>query len=338
LKKTLIIAEAGVNHNGSLIIAKQLIDAAVNAGADVVKFQTFKAENLVAKSAPKADYQIKITKSDESQYDMLKALELSYNDHLELISYCKEKRIEFLSSPFDEESILLLKRLGINIGKIPSGEITNLPYLIEMAKNFTHIILSTGMSSMAEIKEALDIIVQNGIAMENITVLQCNTEYPTPFEDVNLNAMLSIGSLFHVKIGYSDHTPGIEASIAAVALGATVIEKHFTLDNSMSGPDHKASLEPQQLQQLVSSIRNVEKALGNAVKEASDSEKKNISVARKSIHVNKALQKGSVVTKEDLVMKRPGDGISPMRMFDIVGKKVITDIAEDHKINFSDLI
>ena len=292
--RTYIIAEAGVNHNGSLEIAKQLIDVAVKAGADAVKFQTFKTENLVSVNAQKAAYQKETTDTEESQFEMIKKLELDEGAHTELIDYCKEKSITFLSTPFDHDSIRLLDQLGLQIFKIPSGEITNLPYLEEIGKLKKQIVLSTGMSTMDEVEAALNILIATGTLKDNITVLHANTQYPTPIEDVNLIAMVSIGRTFDVKYGYSDHTLGIEVPTAAVAMGASVIEKHFTLDKTMEGPDHKASLEPHELKAMVSAIRNIERALGNGIKEVSNSERPNIAVARKSIIANQSIKKGEI--------------------------------------------
>lgn len=335
--KTLIIAEAGVNHNGDINIAKQLIDVAAEAGVDIVKFQTFKAENLVGKNAPKARYQVQTTGSEESQFDMLRKLELSYDDHIELMNHCRKKNIEFLSTPFDLESIDLLKKMGISIFKIPSGEITNLPYLEKAGKSGKKIILSTGMADMKEIEEAVNVLIKSGTEKDNITVLHCTTEYPAPYQEVNLKAMLSIRDFFDVKIGYSDHTPGIEIPVAAVALGASVIEKHFTLDKNMEGPDHKASLEPAELKAMVSAIRNVEKAMGDGIKQPTPSEIKNIPVARKSIHTARVVKAGHVLTMDDLTMKRPGDGISPMKLNDILEKKTKSSLPEGHKLLWSDI-
>lgn len=332
MKKTLIIAEAGVNHNGSIELAKQLIDAAVDAGADIVKFQSFKADKIVSKSAKKASYQVTNTGNNESQLDMLKKLELSHEDHLALIAYCHSKNIEFLSTPFDLESIDLLKQLGITTGKIPSGEITNLPYLKKMAQSFPHLILSTGMSSMEEIEEAIGALTATGASKDNIIVLHCNTEYPTPFEDVNLKAMQTIGDTFKVRTGYSDHTPGIEVPVAAVALGAELIEKHFTLDRNMEGPDHKASLEPKELKEMVRSIRNIEMAVGSALKTPSPSEIKNKGVARKSIVASRKIAKGESFSEDNLTVKRPGTGISPMRWNEVIDNKAKRDFEEDELI------
>lgn len=332
MKKVFIIAEAGVNHNGSIKLAKQLVDTAVEAGADAVKFQTFKTENLVAKHTPKADYQRNNTENDESQFDMIKKLELDINTHKELINYCKEKNIMFLSTPFDLESIQLLSDLGLTIFKIGSGEITNLPYLKRIGELNKKVILSTGMSNIGEIEDALDILVNCGTQKENITILHANTMYPTPLEDVNLKAMVTIGNTFKIDFGYSDHTLGIEVDIAAVALGAKCIEKHFTLDKNMEGPDHKASLEPDELKQMVTSIRNIELALGDGIKKPSKSEIPNINIARKSIVANLPIKKGELFTKENLTIKRPGNGISPMRWHEIVGKIAQKDYQQDELI------
>jgi len=327
-----IIAEAGVNHNGNLEIAKKLIDVAVESGADAVKFQTFKAENLVNFYAEMAEYQKKNLGKVKSQIEMLKELELSFDDFEELKKYCDEKEIIFLSTPFDIESARFLRDLGLDIFKIASGEITNYPLLKEIGSYGKQIILSTGMADLGEIEDALDVLIENGTKEEDITVLHCNTEYPTPFEDVNLRAMLTIKEAFKVNIGYSDHTPGIEVPVAAVALGAVVIEKHFTLDKELPGPDHKASLEPYELKAMVNAIRNIEKALGNGIKKPSKSEKKNISVARKSIVAKRDIKKGEIFTEENLTVKRPGTGISPMRWKEIIGKKAPRDFKKDEII------
>jgi len=335
----LIIAEAGVNHNGSLNTAKKLIDAAKDAGADYVKFQTFKAANLVTKAAKKAEYQIANTSDsgEDNQFQMLKALELSLEDHHELIKYCKEKEIKFLSTAFDLESIDLLSDLNIDLFKIPSGEITNLPYLKKIGKSGKKVILSTGMCTLEDIESAIAVLVAQGINKSELVVLHCNTEYPTPYEDVNLRAMKSIESQLGVFIGYSDHTSGIEVPIAAVALGAIVIEKHFTLDRNMPGPDHKASLEPGELKQMVSAIRNVEVCLGSGIKQPSPSELKNMAIARKSIHLARGMKKGELILEEDLVMKRPGDGISPMKMEKVVGRKLLIDLPAEHKLEMNNI-
>lgn len=325
-----VIAEAGVNHNGSLEFAKKLVDVAKDAGADCVKFQTFISRNIVSKNAVKAEYQKQQTKAEESQYDMLKKLELSFDEFVELSEYCSEKRIEFLSTAFDFDSVDFLDRLGISRWKIPSGDITNLPYLIKIAQLKKPVILSTGMSTMDEIKNAISVLKENGAG--ELTVLHCTTEYPTPFQDVNLNAMLSIKDELGVKVGYSDHTNGIEVPIAAVALGATVIEKHFTLNRNMEGPDHKASLGPKELQIMVESIRNVEFALGDGIKQPAESEKKNMAVARKSIIAKKDIKAGETFTEDNLTVKRPGDGISPMKWFEVIGKEANRDFQEDELI------
>ncbi len=330
---TLIIAEAGVNHNGSLELAKQLIDVAAKAGADYVKFQTFKTERLVSKLAAKADYQVTNTGEDEdSQFGMLKKLELDLPTHQELIAYCATRNIRFFSTAFDLESIDLLETLGLDRWKIPSGEITNRPYLQKIAGLGKPTILSTGMSSLADIEAALDVLLGHGLQRNLLTILHCNTEYPTPMADLNLRAMQTIGQAFDVKVGYSDHTLGIEVPIAAVALGATCIEKHFTLDRSLKGPDHRASLEPDELKAMVTAIRNVETALGSPVKTPSASEQKNRSVARKSIHLVAACPAGHLLTPEDLIMKRPGDGISPMRMDEVVGRRLLTSLPAEAKL------
>jgi N,N'-diacetyllegionaminate synthase len=332
MKHVFIIAEAGVNHNGDLEIAKKLIDAAKDCGADAVKFQTFKAEKLVSKKAEKAEYQKNTTDYKESQYEMIKKLELSYENHKTLRSYCSEKGIQFLSSPFDLESIDLLSELGLEILKVPSGEITNLPYLSKIGKLNKKVIISTGMTNLGEIEDALNIIISNGTSKDKITILHCNTEYPTPYEDVNLKAMLTIKNAFNVRVGYSDHTQGIEVPIAAVAIGAEVIEKHFTLDNNMEGPDHKASLEPKELKKMVNSIRNIEKSLGDGNKKLSPSESKNINVVRKSIVASKTIKKGEILNEENLSVKRPGNGISPMRWNEIIGQTAKKDFDIDEMI------
>ncbi len=327
-----IIAEAGVNHNGSLDLAKKLVDEACFAGADAVKFQTFKAINLATKSSQKAVYQKMTTSEEETQFDMLKKLELNKKEHEELISYCDKKKIIFLSSPFDLESIDLLNDLGLKMFKIPSGEITNLPYLKYIGKLNKKIILSTGMSNMDEVQNALDILINSGTKKNDIIVLHANTEYPTPMKDVNLRAMVSIGKELDIKFGYSDHTLGIEVDIAAVAMGATCIEKHFTLDKNMKGPDHKASLEPDQLKEMVRAIRNIEIALGDGVKKPSQSEIPNIDIVRKSIVAKTTIKKGEVLSNNNLVIKRPGGGISPMKWDEILGTKAKKNYDEDELI------
>ncbi len=337
MQKVLIIAEAGVNHNGNMEMAKQLIAVAADAGADYVKFQTFKTEMLVSAKAETAEYQKKNTNTTSSQYELLKKLELSVEQHHELIAYCKQKNIRFLSTAFDLESVDLLNSLGIELFKIPSGEITNLPYLKKIGALNKQVIVSTGMCVMNEIIDAVNELVKAGTAKENISVLHCTTDYPTAMRDVNLNAMLSIQKQLNVPIGYSDHTLGIEVAIAAVAMGATIIEKHFTLDKTLPGPDHKASLEPKELKAMIFAIRNIEKALGSTDKQPSEAEKKNMLVARKSIHLAKKLTKGHTLTENDLIMKRPGDGISPMQMAQVVGKKLTADFETDYKLMWGDV-
>lgn len=330
MNKVFVIAEAGVNHNGDIEIAKRLIDVAVETGVDAVKFQTFRAENVVCKAAKKAEYQLETTEQLETQYEMLKKLELTHQMHKELIEYSAKKNIMFLSTPFDIESIKLLSRLGIKLFKIPSGEITNLPYLREIAKQRKRVILSTGMSNMDEVKTAVKVLKNNGV--RDLTLLHCNTQYPTPISDVNLLAMVRMQDEIGLPVGYSDHTLGIEIPIAAVALGAVVIEKHFTLDKNMKGPDHKASIEPYELKQMVAGIRNVELALGKAVKQVSKSEKANINIVRKSIVAAVKIKKGEVYTEKNLTTKRPGNGISPMRWDEIIGTKANRDYEIDEFI------
>lgn len=334
MSRVLIIAEAGVNHNGNLDNAFKLIDAAVDAGVDYVKFQTFKSENLVAKSAKKANYQIQNTgNSTDSQYEMLKKLELSHENHELLIDYCKQKNIQFFSTAFDLDSLQYLKEIGLDLVKIPSGEITNLPYLRKAAQLFNKVILSTGMCTMEDIEAAINVFLAEEISKDDITILHCNTEYPTPMNDVNLKAMLSIQQKFGTEIGYSDHTLGIEVPVAAVALGALVIEKHFTLDNTMEGPDHAASLEPQQLKEMVKAIRNIEQAIsGDGLKKPSVSEMKNIEIARKSIVASVSISKGEIFTEENLTIKRPGTGISPMKWDEVIGKVATKDYSSDDLI------
>lgn len=333
MSKVLIIAEAGVNHNGSMRIAKRLVDKAVEAGVDIIKFQTFKSEKLVSKAAKQAEYQQRnIGKGDEGQLAMLKKLELSVENHRELIQYCQERNIRFWSTAFDMDSIVFLHSLNMGLWKIPSGEITNYPYLKKIASFHEDVILSTGMCELADIEAALRVLIEEGVKKEQITVLHCNTEYPTPYQDVNLRAMLEIGEKFGVKIGYSDHTQGIEVPIAAVALGATVIEKHFTLDRTMEGPDHKASLEPEELKSMVSSIRHIEQALGTGHKSVTDSERKNIVIARKSIVAACPIKHGELLTEDNLTVKRPGNGISPMRWNEVVGTTAVKDFEEEEMI------
>ncbi|UCD55889.1 MAG: N-acetylneuraminate synthase [Candidatus Omnitrophota bacterium] len=332
MDRVFIIAEAGVNHNGDVELAKRMVNAARESGADSVKFQTFRAEKTVSKFAPKAAYQKDTTDTGEAQLDMLKSLELNRATHKYLISYCGVKGILFLSSPFDLESIDLLDELGLEMLKIPSGEITNLPYLRKIGGLKKKIIMSTGMTNLEEIKCALNVLTISGTPKENITILHCNTGYPTPFEDVNLKAMLLIKDTFGVKVGYSDHTLGIEAPIAAVALGASIIEKHFTLDRAMEGPDHKASLEPQELKAMIKAIRNVENALGDGIKRVSPSELENKRVARKSAVAAREIKKGELFSEENITFKRPGVGISPMDWYKMMGKTAKRDFKEDEVI------
>jgi N,N'-diacetyllegionaminate synthase len=330
--KTLIIAEAGVNHNGDLSLARKLIEAAAAAGADKVKFQTFSADRLVTASADKAPYQARATGNDESQHAMLRRLELSREMHTELISHCKSCGIEFFSTGFDPESVDLLVQLGATCFKIPSGEITNLPYLRRVGRYGMPVILSTGMSSLGEIEAALGVLEQSGTPRTQITVLHCTTEYPAPMAEVNLRAMLTIRDAFGVAVGYSDHTTGIEIALAAVAMGASVIEKHFTLDRALPGPDHKASLEPAELTAMVRGIRNIELALGSGVKRPSESETKNKSVARKSLVAAHAIRAGEAFTETNLAVKRPGSGVSPMCWDQVLGRKARRDFAVDELI------
>jgi len=328
--KTFIIAEAGDNHNGKIDLAFKLVDAAVDANADCVKFQTFITEDVISKSAEMADYQKSNIGFNETQFEMVKKLELSFDEFKSLNQYCKSKNIMFLSTAFDLKSIDFLQSIDIPFWKIPSGEITNLPYLIKIAKTNKDVILSTGMTTIEEISDAVKVLKDNGAG--KISILQCNTEYPTPMEDVNLRAMESLKNKFNVDIGLSDHSLGIEVPIAAVALGATIIEKHFTLSRSMKGPDHKASLEPNELKQMVLSIRNIETALGNGIKAPSKSEIKNLSAARKSIVASKFIKKGDVFSEENITTKRPGNGISPMKWFSVIGKQACKDFNEDEMI------
>lgn len=327
-----IIAEAGVNHNGDLGLAKKLVEAAAEAGADAVKFQTFKAEAIVTASAPKANYQKDTTSAAESQYEMLKRLELSHNDFFALKEHCEKKNILFMSTPFDLESIDILVAMGLNILKIPSGEITNLPYLRKLGNLGKKLILSTGMSTLDEVKEAVEVLVKAGTPKDQLTVLHCNTEYPTPFEDVNLRVMKTLEHKFDVRVGYSDHTPGIEAPVAAVALGAKAIEKHFTLDKKMEGPDHKASLSPGELKHMVQSIRHIELALGKAEKKPTSSELHNRNIARKSIVAAGPIVKGEAFSESNLTVKRPGTGISPMKWDTIIGKSSPQNFKQDELI------
>ena len=334
MKRVFIVAESGVNHNGSLNIAKKMVDVAASAGADAIKFQTFHAQSLVSKFAPKAIYQKKTTGRDESHLEMIKKLELSSDAHKELIRYCRAKKIMFLSSPFDLESIDLLARLGLRTFKIPSGEITNLPYLRKIGSLRRKIIMSTGMATLGEVKDALDILVKSGTKKKDIIVLHCNTEYPTSFKDVNLLAMVTMKNILGVQVGYSDHTSGIEVAIAAVALGARVIEKHFTLDKNGKGPDHKASLEPQELRMMIASIRNIQKALGCGKKGPSKSEAKNISIVRKSIVAARDIRKNEKFSEENIMVKRPGTGISPMIWDKVLNKIASRNFRQDELIRY----
>jgi len=331
-RSTLIIAEAGINHNGSIEMARQLISAAANAGADAVKFQTFRTESLVTKRALKADYQKKAGRSDESQYEMLRKVELDHDSHRELMSCCVEKGVMFLSSPFDLESIDFLDALGLEMFKIPSGEITNLPYLRRMGCLRKKVLLSTGMSNLGEIEDALEVLTAAGTNKDDITVLHCNTEYPTSMSDVNLRAMNTIKQAFQVRVGYSDHTLGIEIPIAAVALGASVIEKHFTLDKTLDGADHKASLDADEFRAMVNAIRNTELAMGESIKKPSHGEAKNIEIVRKSIVAAREIKKGEILSEKNLTTKRPGSGINPMRWDDVIGKKAPRDFQPDDMI------
>ena len=330
MEKVLIIAEAGVNHNGSLELAYELVDKAKEAGADIVKFQTGIPEKLISRFAEKAQYQKETTGDDESQLDMIRKLMLGFDEFVLLKEYCEKKDIRFLSTPFDLSSIEFLDGLGVSFWKIPSGEITNLPYLIKVAKTGKDVILSTGMSTLHEVEDAIDLLNDNGAG--NITLLHCTTEYPAPYTDVNLMAMKTMRDRFGLDVGYSDHTVGIEIPIAAVAMGATVIEKHFTLDRNMEGPDHRASMEPDELALMIRSIRNVEMAMGSGKKAPSESEKKNIAIARKSIIAARDIMKGEMLTEDNLTTKRPGNGISPMRWSEVIGTFAVRDFTEDEMI------
>ena len=331
--KTLIIAEAGVNHNGDMCLARQLVDVAAQAGADMVKFQTFNARRLVTPSADKAHYQVKSTCAAETQLEMLKRLELTREMHVELIAHCAKRKIQFFSTGFDAQSVDMLIELGVDNFKIPSGEITNLPYLRHVGSFGKPVILSTGMSTLEEVACAVDVLLKAGTSHHNITVLHCSTEYPTPMEDVNLMAMVSMGNSLGLKFGYSDHTAGIEVAIAAVALGACIIEKHFTLNRGLPGPDHKASLEPKELHAMVAAIRNIESALGNGIKQPCTSEIKNIGIARKSIVAARSIQKGELLSIENLTVKRPGTGISPMDWDAVLGKPASRAYSADELID-----
>ena len=332
MSRVIIIAEAGPNHNGKLNLAFKLVDVAKKCGADFIKFQTSIPELHISKFTKKANYQLKNTPRKETQLQMAKKITLTYDQFLKLNKYCRRKKINFLSTPFDLKSINFLNNLNMKYFKVPSGEITNLPYLLKIAKLKKKVILSTGMSNIREIGEALKVLTQNGIPKKNITVMQCNTEYPTPLRDANLRAMLTIQQKFGVSIGYSDHTEGIEAALAAVAMGAKIIEKHITLSKSLIGPDHKASITKKELKKMIDGIRKVELALGDGIKRASSSEKKNIKIARNSIVAARNIKKGEKFTNKNLVMKRPGDGISPMKLFTVLGKIAKKNFVEDELI------
>jgi len=332
MSKVLIIAEAGVNHNGDIECAKRMVEVAADAGADVVKFQTFNAAKLATRFAGKAEYQKRTTGAKDTQLTMLKKLELQKSDHLVLINHCKKNNIRFLSTAFDLESLHFLHSLKIPFFKIPSGEITNYPYLKQIAGYGKPVIVSTGMSTVGEIDDAIRVLLQFGLKRKSITLLHCNTEYPTPYRDVNLAAMVNMKHMFGVDVGYSDHTPGIEVPIAAVALGAIVIEKHFTLDKTMEGPDHKASLEPDELRTMVQSIRNIKQSIGDGIKQPTASEVKNKTIARKSIVAKTLIKKGEKFTAKNLAVKRPGTGISPMEWEKIVRKRAIRGFKPDELI------
>ena len=329
--RVMIIAEAGVNHNGSMELAKKMVLSAKEAGADYIKFQTFVPKKLVSRFAQKAEYQKKTTGEEDSQLQMLEKLALTQEDFIELQAYCREVGIGFISTPFDFESIAFLDKLEMDFWKIPSGEVTNLPYLEKIARTGKKVVMSTGMCEMQEIESAINVLEKNGA--KDITILHCNTEYPTPFCDVNLLAMKEMESILQKPVGYSDHTVGIEVPIAAAALGAIVIEKHFTLDKTMEGPDHAASLEPMELKAMIQAIRNIEKSLGAGVKKRSKSEEKNCAVARKSIVAAKNIQKGEIFTEENLTVKRPGNGISPMKWYEVLGRCAAKDYEIDEMIN-----
>lgn len=330
--KTLIIAEAGVNHNGDLALAKELVTSAAAAGADIVKFQSFITGKNISLHAPKAQYQTATTGAEESQFEMVRKLELSRADHVALIEECRRHGIRFLSTAFDVESFDLLVELGLDLVKIPSGELTNLPLLRHLGSTGRPVLLSTGMATLGDIEAALEVIVQAGTPRERVTILHCSTEYPTPMVDVNLRAMSSLKSAFALEVGYSDHTVGIEVPIAAVALGATVIEKHFTTDRNLPGPDHQASLEPQEMKAMVAAIRNIEQALGDGIKRPNPSELKNKPIARKSLVAARAIRAGERFSADNLIAKRPGTGISPMRWDEVIGRVATRDFAADELI------
>jgi N,N'-diacetyllegionaminate synthase len=339
MKKTIIIAEAGVNHNGSMENARKLIDIAADAGADYVKFQTFKTEEIVDPSAPTAKYQEKQVGKSVSQFEMIKKLELSYDEFKELEGYCESKNIKFLTTFADIKSLLEYDKKSLDFIKISSGEVTNLLFLKKIAEVGKPIVISTGMAKLSEIETALEVLISNGADRNSITILHCNTEYPTPFQDVNLKAMQTIKNAFKTDVGYSDHTLGIEVSLAAVALGATIIEKHFTIDKNLPGPDHSSSIEADELKKLVSSIRNIESAMaGTGRKEPSNSEAKNKNIVRKSIFVSKEIKKGEVFSEENITLKRPGDGIPANEIFNILGKKSIKNLNSGKKLEYNDII
>ena len=330
---TIIIAEAGVNHNGSMELARKMVDAAKSFGVDYIKFQTANPGLLTSKFAVMADYQKKNIGKEETQLDMLKKIMLRTEDFPALKKYCEGVGIRFISTPFDLESIDVLTQLGMDFMKVPSGEITNLPYLRKIAFLKMPVVMSTGMSTLGDVEEALEVLYRGGLSVDDITLLHCNTEYPTPYTDVNLKAMLTLRQCFGTKVGYSDHTKGIEAAVAAVAMGASVIEKHFTLDRTLPGPDHAASLEPDEMRQLVSSIRNVEQAMGTGIKKVTDSERKNIAIARKSIVARRNIKKGEKFTEDNITTKRPGSGISPMLWDSVIGTEAVRDFAADELID-----
>lgn len=320
MEKVIIIAEAGVNHNGSFAMAKQLVDKAAEAKVDYIKFQTYKSEEVVTKKAEQAEYQKRASGKDETQFDLIKKLELSYDQFVILKSYCEEKGVKFLSTSTGAESVAFLHSLDLDMWKIPSSEVNNYPFLKRIASFNKKTIFSCGMSSLEDVRKAINVLFANGLARENLYLLHCNTEYPTPYQDVNLKAMVTMGREFGVKIGYSDHTLGVEIPIAAVAMGATMIEKHFTLNRNLEGPDHKASLEPDELCNMVKSIRNVEQALGDGIKRVSESESHNVLIARKSIVAAKPIKKGDMYTEDNITTKRPAGGINPMRWNEVLGQ------------------
>lgn len=335
MKPILIIAEAGVNHNGSVEIARKMVDVAKACNVDIIKFQTARPESLVSRFAPRAQYQKRNTSKEESQLEMLKSLMLEQAEYEELYWYCRRKDIHFLSTPFDLESIEFLSRLDMPFWKIPSGEITNYPYLVKIGETNKKVVMSTGMSTLQEIESAVRLLKESGCP--SITLLHCNTQYPTPFEDVNLSVMAELKNKFDVEVGYSDHTMGIEIPIAAAALGASVIEKHFTLDRNMEGPDHKASLEPSELKEMVRAVRNIEKAIGDSEKQPTGSEKENMPIARKSIVAKTKIHKGEIFTEQNITTKRPGNGISPMRWKEVLGQYAVKDFEEDEMIVLSEV-